>query len=73
MADIVGRGALAEVVYDGDTVDVIIQKMLTHKYLIDMRTNINKTLDEIVAEYYGQQGDNLETHKKGTPKFKFNI
>lgn len=72
-----GTGASAEIVYDGDTIETIIQKMESNKYLIDMRKNVNQTLDEIVSIYYAKKGfdctDTYITPKTNKPKYKFNI
>lgn len=46
------QGASAEVVWDDDTPETIIQKLSRARYLIDMRSDITEPLEEIVAKYY---------------------
>lgn len=49
------RGATAEVVWDDDTPETIMQKLKSARYLIDMRSDITEPLEEIVAKYYVQK------------------
>lgn len=61
---------LAAVIFDGDSPQIIVQKMESARYLIDMRTDISDPLEDIVARYYAEQ--NGESKKK-EPKYKFVI
>lgn len=49
------QGASAEVIYDDDTPETIMQKLKRARYLIDMRTDITDPLEDIVARYYVQK------------------
>jgi hypothetical protein len=49
------QGASAEVVWDDDTPETIMQKLKSARYLIDMRSDITEPLEEIVAKYYIQK------------------
>lgn len=49
------KGASAEVVWDDDTPETIMQKLKKARYLIDMRSDITDPLEDIVARYYIQQ------------------
>ena len=53
------------VIYDEDTPEIIVQKIESAQYIIDMRTDITIPLESIVKEYKGS------INKK--PKYKFNI
>ena len=49
------QGASAEVIWDDDTPETIMQKLKKARYLIDMRSDITDPLEDIVARYYIQQ------------------
>ena len=49
------QGASAEVIYDDDTPETIVQKLTRARYLIDMRSDITDPLEDIVQRYYTQQ------------------
>lgn len=53
------------VIYDEDTPEVIVQKIESAQYIIDMRTDITVPLEYIVEQYKGG--------KSKQPKYKFNI
>lgn len=45
------QGATAAVIYDHDTPETIMQKLLSARYLIDMRTDITDPLEDIIKRY----------------------
>lgn len=49
------QGASAEVIWDDDTPETIVQKLNRARYLIDMRTDITDPLEDILKRYYIQQ------------------
>lgn len=49
------KGASAEVIYDDDTPETIMQKLNSARYLIDMRSDITEPLEDIVQKYYIQK------------------
>lgn len=49
------QGASAEVIWDDDTPETIMQKLNKARYLIDMRSDITDPLEDIVKRYYIQQ------------------
>lgn len=49
------QGASAEVIYDDDTPETIMEKLKRARYLIDMRSDITDPLEDIVRRYYAQQ------------------
>lgn len=49
------QGASAEVIYDDDTPETIMQKLKSARYLIDMRSDITDPLEDIVKRYYIQK------------------
>ena len=58
----------AAVIFDGDSPEVIVQKMESARYLIDMRTDISDPLEDIVERYYAEHSG-----KTKKPKIKFVI
>lgn len=66
------------VIYDGDTPEVIAQKIDSAQYIIDMRTDITVPLEQILKEYQeSTKPKPAEVEKpkpeNKTPKYKFNI
>lgn len=60
------KGASAEVVWDDDTPETIMQKLKKARYLIDMRSDITEPLEDIVKKYYIQQ-KKQETQEQQEP------
>lgn len=46
---------LAAVVYDDDTPETIMQKLVSARFLVDMRTDISEPLEDIVVKYNAQK------------------
>ena len=64
------------VIYDGDTPEVIVQKIESAQYIIDMRTDITVPLEYIVKQYKANTKTKPveeEEPKPKQPKYKFNI
>lgn len=61
------QGASAEVIYDDDTPETIMQKLNRARYLIDMRTDITDPLEDIVRRYYARQ-DKEQKQEQQEPK-----
>lgn len=75
MKKLLGSGHTA-VIYDGDTPEVIVQKIESAQYIIDMRTDITVSLDYILKQYQDsrkQKQAEAEKPKPKEPKYKFNI
>ena len=56
------------VIYDEDTPEIIVQKIESAQYIIDMRTDITVPLEQIMNQYKNGTKTN-----GGKPKYKFNI
>ena len=75
MKKLLGSGHTV-VIYDGDTPDIIVQKIESAQYIIDMRTDITVPLEQILKQYQDskkQEHVEVEKPKPKEPKYKFNI
>lgn len=73
MKKLLGSGHTV-VIYDGDTPEVIVQKIESAQYIIDMRTDITVTLEQILQQHYSStRQTEVEKPKLKEPKYKFNI
>lgn len=73
MKKLLGSGHTV-VIYDGDTPEVIVQKIESAQYIIDMRTDITVPLDYILQQYQDSKKQTMvEKPKPKEPKYKFNI
>lgn len=64
------QGATAEVVWDDDTPETIMQKLKSARYLIDMRSDITTPLEDIVQRYYLQKKKELKQEQQESEKPK---
>ena len=73
MKKLLGSGHTV-VIYDEDTPEVIVQKIESAQYIIDMRTDITVPLEKILKDYLDStKPTEVETPKLKEPKYKFNI
>lgn len=73
MKKLLGSGHTV-VIYDEDTPEVIVQKIESAQYIIDMRTDITVPLEKILKDYLDStKPTEAETPKSKEPKYKFNI
>lgn len=75
MKKLLGSGHTV-VIYDGDTPEVIVQKIESAQYIIDMRTDITVPLEYILKKFQEstkQKPAQAEKPKTKEPKYKFNI
>lgn len=61
------QGATAEVIYDDDTPETIMQKLHKARYLIDMRSDITEPLEDIVHKYYTRKKKQEEQKEPQEP------
>lgn len=61
------KGASAEVIYDDDTPETIMQKLNSARYLIDMRSDITEPLEDIVQKYYIQKRKTKQEQEQQEP------
>jgi len=62
------QGATAAVIYDHDTPETIMQKLLSARYLIDMRTDITDPLEDIIKRYNIDKKKQKEQQESEKPK-----
>lgn len=77
MKKLLGSGHTV-VIYDEDTPEVIVQKIDSAQYIIDMRTDITVPLEHIVQQYKDRTKPKLveieeQEPKNKQPRYKFNI